>query len=536
MNSTWTKTHLSCPDCGSSDALAINSDGWSTCFSCNKRTPPDKDNGMTYTPTPAPVVSLTSSMRDKLAVEQYSAIPARKISKQTCEKYHCLVDGSDIIFGYSKPDGALTATKTRRPNKDFIINGDWRSAGLYGQNLFQGGGKYITITEGELDALAAYQMMGSKWAVVSIKNGAQSALKSCKEQYEWLMTFERIVLCFDNDEAGQKATAEVAELFGSKCSIMRLRKGYKDACEYLINGDVSEFIDTFWRAEKYVPDGIINAASLLDEVLKPLAKADCMYPFAELNKLTYGIRFGEMVTLTAGSGLGKSQVLREIIYHIYKNTTDNIGCLFLEEGVRKTALSLMSLEADKPLHLPDTEVTDDEKREAFEHTLGSGRFYLFDHFGSTSVENIINRVRYMAKALECRFIVLDHVSIVVSAQASGDERKALDEIMTKLRMMTQETNIALLIVSHLKRPDGKGHEEGSATSLSQLRGSGSIAQLSDMVIGLERNGQHEDPIERNTTFVRVLKNRFAGVTGPAGRLFYSLETGRMTERFDEEEL
>jgi twinkle protein len=93
----------------------------------------------------------------------------------------------------------------------------------------------------------------------------------------------------------------------------------------------------------------------------------------------------------------------------------------------------------------------------------------------------------------------------------------------------QETGIALICVSHLKRPDSKGHEEGAATSLAQLRGSGSIAQLSDMVIGLERNGQAEDATERNTTKVRVLKNRFSGITGPACDLLYSLETGRMTE-------
>jgi twinkle protein len=135
----------------------------------------------------------------------------------------------------------------------------------------------------------------------------------------------------------------------------------------------------------------------------------------------------------------------------------------------------------------------------------------------------------MAKALDCKFIFLDHVSIVVSAQGNGDERKALDEIMTRLRMLVQETNISLFVVSHLKRPDSKGHEEGAATSLSQLRGSGSIAQLSDMVIGLERNGQADDPIERNTTHVRVLKNRFAGITGRSGGLLYNSVSGRMTE-------
>jgi twinkle protein len=161
---------------------------------------------------------------------------------------------------------------------------------------------------------------------------------------------------------------------------------------------------------------------------------------------------------------------------------------------------------------------------------------LFDHFGSTLVDNIINRVRFMAKALECKYIFLDHVSIVVSAQENGDERKAIDEIMTKLRMIVQETGIALFCVSHLKRNEGKGHEEGAFTSLSQLRGSGSIGQLSDIVLGLERNGQAEDPVERHTTRVRVLKNRFSGLTGPASSLYYDRMTGRMTEKFEDKEL
>ena len=135
----------------------------------------------------------------------------------------------------------------------------------------------------------------------------------------------------------------------------------------------------------------------------------------------------------------------------------------------------------------------------------------------------------MAKALDCKFIVLDHISMIVSSQEFGDERKALDEVMTKLRTLVQETDIALIVVSHLRRPDGKGHEEGAVTSLAQLRGSGSIAQLSDMVLGLERDSQNEDVAIRNTTTLRVLKNRFVGMTGPACYLYWDKDTGRLNE-------
>lgn len=233
--------------------------------------------------------------------------------------------------------------------------------------------------------------------------------------------------------------------------------------------------------------------------------------------------------MCAGSGLGKSQFLREIVYSIKQHTSDAIGLMFMEESVRRTALSLMSLAVDKPLHLPTTEATEEERKRAFDHVLGDGQIFLFDHFGSSDVDNIVARVRYMAKAMDCRYVFLDHVSIIVSAQSNGDERKAIDEVMTKLRTLVQETEIALFVVSHLKRPESKGHEEGAVTSLAQLRGSASIAQLSDIVIGLERNAQADDTTERNTTRVRVLKNRFSGETGKACSLLYSATTGRMTE-------
>ena len=125
--------------------------------------------------------------------------------------------------------------------------------------------------------------------------------------------------------------------------------------------------------------------------------------------------------------------------------------------------------------------------------------------------------------------MLDHLSILISDQAAGDERKNIDMVMTKLRTFVQEVNCSLLLVSHLKRPEGKSLEDGAVTSLGMLRGSGSIAQLSDAVIGAERNSQADDLIERNTTRVRVLKSRYTGYTGHACSLFYDDFTGRLRE-------
>lgn len=520
--------NMECPKCTSSDAYAVDDKGWGTCFSCGSRTPPGGvDSG----------VALVKER--KADTEPYNAsegvfctdLTDRKITKATCQRYGVGWRGDDLVFPYG--DSAKVRIKGE---KNFKIVGDFQAfPALFGQDKFPAGQKYLIVVEGELDALAAHQMMQGKTPVVSVRNGAQSAVKDCKANYDYLDSFETLIFCFDSDKPGLEAQAKCCELFSHKAKYMIQPEGVKDACDYLKLNRSADFVQGFWRAEKWTPDGIVCGSSLYDDVMKPLAKADCLYPFDGMNKLTYGIRKAELVTITAGSGLGKSQFVREIVWHILQQTDSNIGLMFLEESTRKTGLSLMSLAANKPLHLPDTEATQDEKDLAFKATLGTDRLFLFDHFGSSDVDNIVNRVRYLAKATGCEYVFVDHISIIVSAQSNGDERKALDEIMTKLRMLVQETGIALIVVSHLKRPESKGHEEGAATSLAQLRGSGSIAQLSDMVIGLERNGQAEDVNERNTTRVRVLKNRFSGQTGPGCSLLYSLSTGRMVE-IDEEDL
>lgn len=530
MNSKFIK-HGECPTCGSSDANALYDDGHTHCFACNTT---KTEESVEYfnairESVRQPVMSFSEPPTTVLPIND------RGITRATCEKFGVTQQEGKHYYPYTDEGGNKVAYKVRSVvDKKFSITGDFTKARLFGQNLFHSGGKYITLVEGELDALACYQMTGSQWPVVSIRNGANAALKDCKAQYEWLNSFDNIVICFDADEPGRKAAKEVAELFGPKAKIVKHLTGYKDACDYLAVGAGKEFVNEWWKAEPFVPDGIINAASLWDEVSTPEKPAEAFYPWKSLNKLLYGIRPAELITITAGSGLGKSQFLREILYNLLQTTDWKIGAMFLEESRRKTARSIMSVHANKMLHLPDTYVTDTELKEAFDKTLGTGRLFLFDHFGSLETKNVISRIRHMVKALDCRVVFLDHISIVVSGQDTGDERKVIDNFMTELRTLVQELEITLFCVSHLRRPQGNaGHEDGQAVSLSQLRGSGAIAQLSDAVITLERNSMAEDEEERHTTKIAVAKNRFNGMTGPAGHLLFKLDTGRMVEVVDE---
>ena len=296
----------------------------------------------------------------------------------------------------------------------------------------------------------------------------------------------------------------------------------------LTENKVREFVQLWWNSPTYQPDGIVAGVDTWDKLVEKRKVKSVPYPWEGLNNLTRGHRTHELVTITSGSGMGKSQFIRELEFDLLKRCEGNIGVLALEEDLPRTTLGIMSVAANRPLHLEeDTDV--EELKPFWTDTLGTGRYYLFDHWGSTSADNLLARARYMAKALDCEYIILDHLSIVVSSQENADERKAIDEIMTKLRTLVAETGVSLFLVSHLRRAQGRAHEDGARISLGELRGSQAIAQLSDVVIGMERDQQHENEDVRNTTTVRVLKNRYTGETGPACFLHYDRTTGRLAE-------
>ena len=530
----FVKYHLPCPLCKSSDAVSVNADSSAYCFSCQQYI-------KEYDMETQPITNgkQESKVQNFSQQSDFTEIVDRNLSENTCKKYGVSVKTDSMgsitnhYYPYHDKQGSKIATKTRyTKSKEFSVQGNTHQAGLFGEHLFSKN-KFVIITEGEIDCLSAYQMFYTgkyETPVVSIKHGVASAVKDIKNSLEWLEQFQNILINFDNDEQGKEGALKVAELFSpGKCKIMHLPQEFKDASDCLIKNKIQIYTQAFWNAKVYAPDGIINANILFDEISKPTLQSFVQYPFEGLNKITYGLRPSELVTFTSGSGLGKTQVMRELIHHLIKQTKDNIGLLMLEETPVITSKGIMSIEANQRLHLPDVHVPKEELRTYFDATVGTGRIFMFDHFGSNTIDNIISRVRYLAKGLDCKYIIIDHVSIIVSDQSHGDERRALDEIMTRLRTLVQETGIAMIVVSHLRRPDGKGHEEGAATSLSQLRGSASIGQLSDMVIGLERDAQNDDPEIRSTTRVRVLKNRFAGLTGPCCDLRYDMDTGRLSE-------
>lgn len=457
-----------------------------------------------------------------------NSIPDRGIHKQTCEKYGVTSNESAHQYPYYDKDGKLVAKKTRYvADKSFSFAGDNKKATLFGQQLNLAGGKYITICEGELDALAAYQMTGSQWAVVSIKNGATSAAKDCKAQFEYLDSFESIVICFDSDEPGRKAANEVAELFGNKAKIVKHLPGYKDACDYLAVGAVKEFVNAWWKAEAYRPEGIVTVSDIQERLLTP-PEPGVPWAFPTLTQLTYGRRKGELYAFGAGVGVGKTDVFTQQIAYDIDVLNEKVGVIYLEQNVVETAQRVAGKLDGKLYHIPDAGWTRDDYVSSVGRLANRQQLYMMEHFGAMSWNAVKGIIKYFAKAYDIKHIYLDHLTALSANEQ--DERRALDGIMADMASLAQSDGLIIHFISHLTTPEGKPHEEGGRVMEKHFTGSRAIARWSHYMFGLERNKQDEDPVKRQTTTFRVLKDRFTGrATAEKFGLFYNKETGILTE-------
>lgn len=516
---------MPCKDCGSSDALSTYSDH-TYCHSCGEYHALSSGDYVAARPVDSvPSTARPSSLK---AVPESGFKECRGISAETMERFGVWNQGNEQYYPYYSPDGTHVANKIRTlETKGFLVSGVIQKTALFGQQLFPAGGKFLTITEGELDALSAYEMFGSKYPCVSVK-AATTAEKDVSDNWEYCNSYETIVLVFDTDKPhrkpdgsvhyhGQDAAKRVAALFAlGKVKIVTLAKG-KDANDYIQQGWTRDFQHEWWSAPTFTPAGLRLAKNLWDEVSEPKNYETQPYPWDGLNGLTYGIRLSEMVTITAQSGIGKTSIIKAIESSLRRTAPDaGIGLLHLEESNGDTLLGLMSLTAHKPLHLPDVraEVSKEELRKYYDETCNTDKIVLWDHFGSNEIDQVLNTVRHMA-ALGCKYIFLDHLSIIVSDQ-NGDERKQLDEISTKLKTLCMELNIAVICIIHQNRQ-------------GEIRGTAGVEQLSNMVFKLFRNKEDTDEWRRNITKVTVVKNRFCGSTGPACYLWYNSETSTLEE-------
>lgn len=529
--------HAPCENCGSSDGNSVYSDGHEYCFVCEHRVPAS-DERKEKLSSRRRIVGGGKPMTYNVwnfgeSNGRYSALTARGISKETCQKagyWIARVDGVMYqVADYRDQNGNIVSQKVRDKDKNFKTTGSHKSDALFGKHLWNGG-KKIVVTEGEIDMLTVMELQDCKYPVVSLGHGASAAKKTCAANYEYFDQFEQIILMFDMDEAGRKAVEEAAQVLpAGKVRVAVLP--CKDANECHLNGHDREIMEQVWNAGPWIPDGVVSALSLRERIREHLSSEESVGLLFSgctgINDKTLGARGGEVIMVTSGSGMGKSTFVRQQALQWGTAMGKKVGLAMLEESVEETAEDLIGLHNRVRLRQSDSlkrEIIENGKFDQwFDELFGNDTFHLYDSFAEAETDRLLAKLAYMRSGLGCDVIILDHISIVVSASGESDERKMIDNLMTKLKGFAKSTGVVLVVICHLKNPDkGKAHEEGRPVSITDLRGSGALRQLSDTIIALERNQQGDMP---NLVLVRILKCRFTGDTGIAGYMEYNKETG-----------
>jgi twinkle protein len=516
--------HIPCSACGSRDNRALYAEGNSYCFGCQKWFPPEGDEGHTMSLPEGEEDAPGANERQKPLNGSFRDIPNRKLREETCRKYGYMVGDAEHLAHYYDENRRWIATKVRKAGKKFSVAGDGKNMPLYGQWLFSGG-KSVVITEGEIDALSVSQAFDNKWAAVSLPNGAQSAVRAITGALEWLDTFENIVLCFDNDEPGREATAEVAQVLPiGKVKIMTLPE--KDANETLVKHGAGPIVKAFYNARDWRPDGIVRLADLREKAKRPV-EWGLPWCFDGLTQGTFGRREGEVYTFGAGTGVGKTDLLTQQITFDAAELKQPVGVIFLEQPNVETVRRLAGKLVGRAFHVPDNSWTQEEYEEAVDRLADLDNIHLYNHFGVSDWAVIKQRIRYMRQAYGIRLIYLDHLTALADP---SKERETLETIMAELAGMSQELGLIVHLVSHLSTPEGKSHEEGGKVSLRHFKGARAIGFWTFYAFGLERDKNSEDPAMKNVMTMRCLKDRGTGrFDGERIYLRYDHTTCRLTE-------
>ena len=543
--------HEPCPQCRGQgrdrkgDNLAVYDDGHKYCFSCGywEGTNMEKKE------------PIEQGFKEDDDWKPYSGscvtLSHRGINQDIARKFDyqlVTMNGKEVEIANYYREGELVAQKLRGPDKQFKWVGKAAKAPLFGQWLWKSkGGKMLVITEGEVDAMTVCQINGG-YPVVSLPTGAQGAVKAIKDNLEFVNSYEEVVLMFDEDEPGREAANKVAEaLPPGKCKIATLP--FKDPNDCMLAGKSKDVINAIWNAQHYSPDEILHISNI--NLNEDTEQSVFSYPWGNMNKFLIGQRSGEITLWTSGTGSGKSTIIREIIWDHLKRGR-KCGAIMLEESPKETIEDIISLIINKPVRsiraerlmhklmesegqdtLPTNEIdtfNDAEYHDALGKLSKTG-FYIYDHLGNNGVENLVQRLEFMAVSLGVEVIVLDHITAAATGMLGSmndNERLLIDSLMKELRSLVSRTGVHIHIVSQLVK-NGKAFEEGERITMQDLRGSGSLASVPNTVIALERNRQDPDEVVKNTTTVRVLKNRLTGKCGIASALYYNHNCGRLEE-------
>lgn len=435
----------------------------------------------------------------------------------------------------------------------------WGSCALFGMSAWheiaKSGAKkrILTITGGACDAMAAQQMIldskeGTNWEgqleyIVSVNKG-EAALQEIVDNLPKIKKFKKVILAFDNDAQGKDLTAKVAKLLRGKAHVLEYPSDTKDANQCLKEDLDEEFVDAWWNAQEYAGSDVKTPAELRDEAIKTIDYG-LDWPWPTLNRMTFGIRFHNLYTIGGGSGVGKTEIAKEVFYYLAFVHKVMVGIIFMEEPAWFTLRVIAGKLINKKIHLPKCTVkkghpeydesrvyTDEEAEDAIDRLIANNNIRIADCKGDTSIDNIMEKCDEL-RAMGCHYIAIDNLTTINHGGKEGTV-KAIDESMRRIGTYMQEQPVAIFLLSHLSKPDeGRTpYEFGGQVRQGDFRGSQSIAFWSTFMLGVERNTEGDED-EKLATTLRCVKDRLTGQhTGQTCPILGSPRTGRLLESSD----
>lgn len=564
--------HIPCPSCNSNDNLAVYykevSDTYdATCFGCSayfNHKDLESEDMLAGKSKPKAVVKerITSEQRNvlfkntNLDSKKKDGSFYRGLKPWVLEFYghRVLRDNLGRISRVYYPEtreGKLYGYKARTLPKSFGNNIGWTGSSneLSGQHKFSSGGKYIVIVGGEEDKCAAQQMFReyqerggnsgyNNYAVVSPTVGEGGAAKQCKNQYEFLDSFENIVVCMDNDEAGAEAADKLCEVLPKeKVRVMSL--SMKDPNQMLLKGKERQFISDFWEAKPLLRTGIFSPSDAAEGVVDFLTSSKVKFPpmLEKLNTASRGgIRStGAIVNIIGHTSIGKTVFSDELQYYWMMNSPLKPTTLSIERTKEEFLIDMYSkhlgynLTYEKDVssvleYLKKDEVQSKINNLMFDE-LGEPRFYVIDERDG-DIEILKRQIEKAWKSMGSRLFILDPLSDILRSFSLDVQ----DDFLMWQKQKKKDGLVFINILHTRKPPVDKEGKTRDVTEYDAL-GSGSFVQSADINIVLNRDKMSDDSLVRNTTKVDVPKLR-GGDTGHICDLIYDNKT---RQQYDSDE-
>lgn len=491
----------------------------------------------------------------------FKAVDSRGISKATCEKFGVRAaisqeDGKTIealYFPSFNQKGKVTGFKKQDLTKDKSEKYHWTTVGsvsvsnkLFGQDVAESNKRKKTnlvVTEGEHDTMAAWQanvedVKGTKYEglepfIVSLPLGTGAAVESILHNNEFVHSFESFTSFFDDDYCtpaekakgivkGHEAREAVGNaLVGSSLSLFTITAPtpYKDASDMMQDGksnDLAKLVQFGKRA--YSAEKIVKASDIaFEDLIMKRIDGLIIKCFPALMHKIHGFRGGELVLLTSPSGVGKSTVT-SIFASGFLEAGERVGMIYLEETNKETLQRMVAAKLkvnyNKFKNDPLSCASVEDIRAAYDSIVENDDLVMLGHFGSLPITELMSKIKHMHLVEKCKYIILDHLSVVISGSVLDNERKELDMVMTELAAFCAANDVCIIAVSHINRGDGKmfappkGKEDEPywvKVTKEMMRGSAALEQLSFIIIGLEP--QIMPDRSRGLVRLTVLKNR-----------------------------